>query len=79
MPITAAERRKLKRLGARIKKLRIQKNLTLKELAYTIGKDPQSISRVEHGGVNPSYLFLLEVCEGLKIDITELFESSQNQ
>lgn len=73
MPITRAQKQKLKNLGKRIKALREQKELTLKELAYSIGKDPQSIHRLEMGDVNPSYLYLMDVCGGLEISISELF------
>ena len=72
MSITRGQKEELKRLGARVKALREAKGLTLKELAYKINKDPQSIGRLEMGGVNPSYLYLQEVCDGLGIRINEL-------
>ena len=59
-------------MGDRVKEVRTEKGLTLKELSFKIGKDPQSIHRLEVGGINPTYLYLLEVSEGLEIDITEL-------
>jgi putative transcriptional regulator len=61
-------------LGARLKKIRLEKGLTLETLAHSIRKDAQSISRVEMGNLNPTYLYLLEVCKGLQIDITELLK-----
>jgi putative transcriptional regulator len=72
MPISKSQHAKLIQLGAKVKSIRNNKKLTLKELAYSIGKDPQSIHRLETGDVNPSYLYLLEVCKGLEIEITEL-------
>lgn len=72
MPISKKEKQQLKALGAKVKSLRISKHLTLKELAYSIGKDHQSIYRLESGGINPSYLYLLEISKGLDIDISEL-------
>ena len=65
---------KLKQLGEKIKQLRLSKGLTQAELANQIGKDQQAIQRLESGAVNPSYLFLLEVSNGLEIKITELVE-----
>ncbi|MFA6057523.1 MAG: helix-turn-helix transcriptional regulator [Taibaiella sp.] len=62
----------LKALGKRIKDIRTEKDLTLKELAHKIDKEPQSIHRLETGGVNPSYLYLLDICRGLDIDVAEL-------
>jgi len=74
MPLSKSEERKLKNLGARVKEIRIEKNLTQKDLAYSIGKEYQSIYRLEAGGVNPSYIYLLEICKGLDIDISELLK-----
>ena len=64
----------LKALGNRVKKLRLSKKMTQFELASFIYKDQQSIQRLEAGRVNPSYLYLLEVCEGLSIGIDELID-----
>lgn len=72
MPYDKAQQKKLNSLGKRVQEIRSEKGLTLKELAHAIGKDPQSINRLEMGKINPSYLYLQEVCVGLDIDITEL-------
>lgn len=61
-------------LGERIKKIRLEKGLTLKTLAHSIRKDAQSISRVEMGKLNPTYLYLLEVCKGLDMNVSELLK-----
>ena len=72
MSISRAKKDKLKSLGKRVKAVRKSNDLTLKELAHSIDKDPQSVHRLEMGEVNPSYLYLLEICEGLKIKIEDL-------
>lgn len=72
MAINEAEQTKLKELGLRLKSIRMAKGLTLIELGYEVDKDPQSISRVEMGNSNPSYLYLLKLSEGLKVDIKVL-------
>ena len=72
MPFSKNQQKKLKALGNRVKTLRQERNMTQKALALAIDKDPQSIQRLETGGVNPSYLYLLQICEGLEIDITNL-------
>lgn len=64
----------LKPLGEKIRQIRLSKGLTQAELANQIGKDQQSIQRLESGKVNPSYLYLLEMSKGLGISITELLE-----
>ena len=62
----------LTRLGARIRELRIQQGLTQVQLAHSIGKDQQSIQKVEMGDFNPSYIYLFEIAGGLGITIDEL-------
>jgi len=63
----------LKDLGMKIREIRKSKGMTLKELAHKIDKDIQSVQRLETGGVNPTYIYLLEVAIGLEIDIKDLF------
>lgn len=62
----------LKRLGAHIRKLREEKKLSQSELASSIGKDQQSIQRLEAGKINPSFYYLYQIAEGLSIDVKEL-------
>lgn len=62
----------LKQLGARVREIRTQKGLTQTELANKIGKDHPSINKLENGKVNPSYLFLLEVCQGLETELKQI-------
>lgn len=64
---------KLKQLGERVRSIRESKGMTLQAVALVIGKDRQSIHRLEKGDFNPTYIYLLEVCEGLGIEISELF------
>lgn len=74
MPISKTDKVSLKKLGSRLKSIRVEKGLTLKELGYRVDKDPQSISRVEMGDINPTYLYLLKLCEGLEISMNDLFD-----
>ena len=64
---------KLIELGLRVKSIRLSKGLTQMELAHIIGKDHPSINRLEKGKINPSYIFLLEVAEGLEVGIVNFF------
>lgn len=66
--------KELKQLGQRIRELRIERKLSQAKLALKIFKDQQSIYKVEAGQFNPSYIYLLEICEGLEITIAELFK-----
>jgi putative transcriptional regulator len=67
----------LNNLGKRIREIRKTKKITQVELANSIGKDQQSIQRLEAGNINPSFYYLFEVAKGLDVEIEELlkFES----
>jgi putative transcriptional regulator len=74
MGISKTQIKQLRLLGQRLKKIRIEKELTLKELGYRVDKDPQSISRVEMGDINPTYLYLLELCKGLEVSLVDVLK-----
>jgi len=71
-PINNEQKEELIKLGEKIRKIRHDKCLSLQEVADKIGKDRQSIQRLEKGGFNPSYVYLLEVCKGLEIEIKDI-------
>jgi putative transcriptional regulator len=75
-PVNNNQKQLLKQLGEKIKLVRKQKGLTLEEVGNRIGKDRQSIHRLENGEFNPSYVYLIEVCKGLEIDILELLKDT---
>lgn len=64
----------LKRLGLRIKQLRMARGLSQAKLGLLILKDQQSIHKVEAGEFNPTYLYLIEISKGLEIPLTELLD-----
>jgi len=63
---------KLLELGQNVKRIRELKGISQTQLAYSIGKDQPSINRLERGNINPSFIYLLEVCEGLEIELKDL-------
>lgn len=67
----------LKLLGQRIRELRIEKKLSQAKLILKIFTDQQSIYKVEAGQFNPSYIYLLEICQGLEISIVELLAKTK--
>ncbi|MBK6821040.1 MAG: helix-turn-helix transcriptional regulator [Bacteroidetes bacterium] len=73
-PIDDKQKQQLIKLGERVKSIRQNKQLTLEQVSFKIGKDRQSIHKLEKGVFNPSYLYLLEVCIGLEINIKELMD-----
>lgn len=64
----------LVKLGNRIRDLRVERGLSQAKLGLKILKDQQSIHKVECGDFNPTYLYLLEICEGLEISISDLLD-----
>jgi len=63
------------KLGNKIRELRIEKGMTQADLAAKVGKDYQSIQRVERGVVNSSIQYLREIAEGLEITTDELISN----
>lgn len=74
MGISKTQRNQLKILGQRLKRIRIEQGLTQKELSFRIEKELQSISRVELGDTNPSFLYLMKMCEGLGVTINDVLK-----
>lgn len=64
-------------LGERVRNARYRTGLSQTELANNIGKDQPSINRLETGKINPSYIYLLEVCQGLEITLGELLQDRE--
>lgn len=64
----------LQKLGDRIKEVRKSRNLTQVDLSSLMNKDQQSIQRIESGRINPSYLVLKQVCQGLGVTLEELLK-----
>ena len=46
----------LKKLGNHIRKLRIERKISISALCYKNGLEPSTISRIEKGLVEPKYL-----------------------
>jgi len=62
-------------LGEKVRLARMSKGITQTELANIIGKDQPSINRLEKGRINPSYIYLTEICSGLEITLQELLSN----
>jgi len=64
----------LKNLGTRIREIRNKMDISPKDLAHSIGKDQQSIQRLEAGNINPTYYYLYEIADGLEVDLEVLIK-----
>lgn len=65
---------RLKKIGERLQKLRLQKNLTQKELAFMIDVEISQITRIERGIINTSILSLMKIADALEISISEFLK-----
>lgn len=63
----------LKSIGAKIREIRLHKNMTQKELAFNLDIEISQITRIETGKINTSILNLIKISKALEIDIKELF------
>lgn len=61
-------------LGARIRQVRLKKGLTQKDVAYSVGLDPNYIGLIERGQRNPSFTSILRIAKGLGVTVAELID-----
>lgn len=59
-------------LGARIRELRLDAEMTQDELAHRVDSKREIISRIEHGHHLPTWRTLAEIAIGLDIDLATL-------
>jgi transcriptional regulator with XRE-family HTH domain len=63
------------KFGQHVAELRLQKNLSVRELASRSGMDQRQIDRIEAGKVNILFTTILALARGLGITPEELLES----
>ena len=63
-----------KQLGARIRYLRQQKNLSIEGLALEAGINRNYLCDLERGMRNPTLIILNKIAKALDIDLPTLFE-----
>ncbi len=69
-------------IGIRIKQKRIEKKLTLRELAKRSNLSPGLISKIENFRTMPSLAVLMDIAQALEVDLSELVKnlsSSQDE
>jgi transcriptional regulator with XRE-family HTH domain len=62
----------MKKFGKHLKKIREEKNLSLRKLADIADVDFSQIHRIEQGTSNPGLIMLFTLADALEVDITEL-------
>ena len=68
------DRAALKRLGARVRALREERELSQETLAWDAGIHYNHLSGIERGVANPSFLVLLALAKELKVKVAELLD-----
>lgn len=66
-----------KRLGRRVRELRVQRGWTQEELAARAGKHWTYIGGIERGERNPTVLVLADVARAFNVSISDLFSSGK--
>lgn len=62
----------LKQLGDKLRNVRIDKGLTMREVADRCGMEENNYGRFEKAQTNPTFKSLLMICEVLEIELKEL-------
>ncbi len=62
-------------LGQNIRRLRIEKNMTQRELAYHLHVSAQAVSKWERNCAYPDLALLLPIARLFSVSIDELFEN----
>lgn len=60
-------------LATKVRTLRAQKGLTLRELATRTRMSASALSKIEKDQLSPTYEKILSLAEGLSVDVSELF------
>ena len=63
----------IKKLGNRIKEVRLSKNISQENLAYEAEMEYSQISRIERGIINTSISHVFAIAKALKVEPSELF------
>lgn len=73
--IRQSDKGNLKKLGAKIKSLRVSKNLSLRELSYACDIDNSKISKIEKGQINITFTTILQLANALEVAPSELLKA----
>jgi transcriptional regulator with XRE-family HTH domain len=66
------DKKVLEQFGQKLKDLRLQKGLTLEQLAFEADIELSQVHRAEKGKINPTLTTLIALAKGLGMTLTEL-------
>lgn len=64
----------LKQFGENVRRIRIEKNMSITELANKCNASPRKISRTEKGEYNFKISSMLVIANGLEVELIELLD-----
>ena len=64
--------KELKKLGKRIRKLRLSNKMTLAQLAAHCDFEKSNMARIEKGNTNPTFKTLSKISKALNVTVSEL-------
>jgi transcriptional regulator with XRE-family HTH domain len=63
-----------RRLGAKVRKLRLERDISQESLAFDAGMHTNHLSSIERGEANPSFLVLAPLAKVLRVTVAEIVE-----
>ena len=63
----------LQLIGNRIRELRKERELSLRDVAFKIGMEPSNLSVIENGKSNPQILTFARIASALNVGLNDLF------
>ncbi|WP_323383491.1 helix-turn-helix transcriptional regulator [Myxococcus dinghuensis] len=75
-PTARAIKRELRRLGERLRELRLERGFTQEQAAEAIGVHPKHIIKMEQGAANVTVATLVAVSVAFKVPLRDLFPDS---
>lgn len=64
--------------GKRIEQLRLEKNVSAREMSLALGQNPSYINRIENGHALPSLSIFFYICDYLQIAPKDFFNEEKN-
>jgi len=64
----------LRSFGSRVEELRLSRGMTQSELAHSMDKDRQVVTRLESGRYNPTYMTIVKLTIALNVSLEEFFK-----
>ena len=67
------------KINEKLKRLRIEKDMTQRELAEKLGVSPSTIQKYEYGDYKIKYNIILKICDIFKISIDNFLNGSEEE